>query len=177
MELGLPFAATSISYSKKPFLRDVEAAVVRDIIHDVTYTAKKGCGAFKDGVRINPSSRKRLSGSVLGVDLCTYREVDSILKIAPLLKESRHVRHLGANALEVCYVADGTIDAFIELNDRVRVLDLAGAYLIISEAGGVITNSKGENLDAPITTTERISLVASGNRVIHEAILETIRRK
>ncbi|MEM2875929.1 MAG: inositol monophosphatase family protein, partial [Candidatus Bathyarchaeia archaeon] len=174
---GLPFVATSLAYSRKSFLKGSEKAVVMDIIHGVTYTVERGCGAFKDNVPIKPSRRKGLKDSVLGIDVCNHDDVDSLLKISPILRESRHVRHLGANALEICYVADGTIDAFIELNGKMRVLDLAAAYLIVSEAGGVLTNPEGEDLDAQLTATERVSLIASGNREIHEAILEAVKSR
>ena len=52
---GLPFSAVVIAVSRRPWLRDVETAVVADIIHDITYTAQKNGGAFKNGERIKPS--------------------------------------------------------------------------------------------------------------------------
>lgn len=171
---GLPFAATALAYSKNLFLESVEEAVVIDIVHGTTYTASRGHGAFKDGEPIEPSSRESLKGILLGVDLCKYGDLASFSKLMPILKEVRHVRHLGANALELCYVSDGTIDAFIDPAGRVRVLDLASPYLIVTEAGGVVTDSEGRSLRSPITTSEKVSIIASGNKMLHKAILEKV---
>jgi len=93
----------------------------------------------------------------------------------PILREVRHVRHLGANALELCYVSDGTIDAFIDPAGRVRILDLASPYLIVTEAGGIVTDREGRSLKSSITANKKVSIIASGNRALHQAILEKLR--
>ena len=49
---GLPFYASSIAVSKKPELADVYAGMVVDLSHDVMYTAFRGKGAYRDGVKI-----------------------------------------------------------------------------------------------------------------------------
>ena len=155
---GLPFAATALAYSKRLSLESVEAAVVMDIVHGTIYTANKGGGSFKDGEPVKPSERKSLEDTLLGVDLCKYRDLQSFSKLMPILREVRHVRHLGANALELCYVSDGTIDVYIELVGRLRVLDLSSPYLIVTEAGGIITDDRGRSLKSPITASKKAVL-------------------
>ena len=72
-------------------------------------------------------------------------------------------------------MADGSIDAFVDIRGKMRVLDMAAAYLIVKEAGGVVTAPDGKELEAKITPQERVSLVAAGNRKLHEEILRLIR--
>jgi len=172
---GLPFAATALAYSKNLSLESVEAAAVMDIVHGTLYTASKGQGAFKDGEPVKPSNRTSLEEVLLGVDLCKCKDLASFSKLMPIFKEVRHVRHLGANALELCYVSDGTIDAYIDLAGRLRVLDLTAPYLIVTEAGGIVTDGEGRNLKSPITASEKVSIIASGNKALHRTIFERIR--
>lgn len=167
---GIPFIATSIAVSKAPYLKDVEAALVSDLIHDITYTAKRGHGAFKNEKRVQASSTSTLKEAVIGVDLSTVKKKESITPLTMVLKKTKHLRHLGANALELCYIADGTTDAFIDLRGKLRVTDIAAAYLILREAEGIMVTLKGKELNAPLTTTQRVSFIAAGNTLLYETI-------
>jgi myo-inositol-1(or 4)-monophosphatase len=167
---GIPFAATSIAVSKAPYLRSIEAALVADLFHDVTYTAALGYGAFRNGEKIYTSNRPSLDEAVLGVDFNTF-EVEEIVKsLIPILEKVDHIRHLGANALEICYVADGTIDLFIDLRGKLRVTDIAGAYLILCESGGLMISPSGAKVDVPLTPTQRVSFIAASNLSIYQNI-------
>ena len=173
---GVPFMATSIAMAKKPLLSQIEAAVVMDIIHNVTYAAEKGRGAYKNNERIRPSQETDLVEAVIGVDINTYKAANQTLheKITRIIALNKHPRYFGANALQLCYVADGTIDAFVDIRGKMRVLDMAAAYLIVREAGGIVTAPDGSMLEAKLTPQQRISLVAAGNRKLHEEILRLI---
>jgi myo-inositol-1(or 4)-monophosphatase len=82
----------------------------------------------------------------------------------------RHV-HLGANALELCYVADGTLDAFVDLREKIRITDFAAAYLIAKEAGARITNADGGELRPRFELGHGFSFVASATDSLHSEIL------
>lgn len=174
---GLPFLGVSIAVSRKPTLSTVEIALVADALRDITYTAQKGSGAYKNGEKIRPSETETLESAVVGVDFSAFKTRQVVGKLIKVLQKARHLRHLGANALELCYVADGTTDAFIDIRKKLRVTDIAAAQLILGEAGGIITKPSGENLDAPLTPTQRVSFVAAANRSIHAAIQDLMRNK
>ncbi len=171
---GLPFIATSIAVSKTTYLKDVEVALVSDLFHDITYTASRDGGAHKNGKAIQSSSTPTLEGAVVGVDLSAVRRKESITPLLGLLQKIEHFRHLGANALELCYVADGTTDAFVDLRGKLRVTDIAAASLILREAGGVMVSLKGEELNAPLTTTQKVSFISAANTSLLEDIQELI---
>jgi myo-inositol-1(or 4)-monophosphatase len=173
---GLPFAAISLAASTKPMLSGVEVAVVADVLRDVIYTAKKGKGAYKNGVKLKPSEIVKLEEAFVGVDFSTFTAEQLVDQLTEVLKRTRHLRHLGANALEICYVADGTTEAFIDIRGKLRITDIAAAYLILLEAGGVFTTPTGTTLNAPLDPKQRVSLIAAANKPIHEKIIHMIRR-
>jgi myo-inositol-1(or 4)-monophosphatase len=171
---GLPFSANVIAVSRGPWLKDVETVIVSDIVHDITYTAQKNRGAFKNGERIKPSKISKIEDAVIGVDLNTFRIEELVTKLEGLFKIGKHFRHFGANALEICYVADGSTDAFIDIRGKLRVTDMVASYLILREAGGIILGPEGEELNVPLAATQRLSFIAACNRRIYEAIKEAL---
>ena len=172
---GLPFMNISIAGSNKPMLDNVEIALVADILRDITYTAERGKGACKNGKEIKPSETVVLEEAVVGVDLSTFKARQVVDKLVGILERTGHIRHLGANALEICYAADGTIDAFIDIRGKLRATDLAAAYLILIEAGGIITTPRGEKLDVQLDATQRVSFITAANKSIYEAIQKSMK--
>lgn len=169
---GTPFMAISLAVSATPYLKDVEAALVCDPIHDVSYTAERGKGAFRNRERIRPSKVTSLGEAVIGVDFNMLKIRELLPRLLPLLEKVKHLRHFGADALELCYVADGKTDAFLDIRGKLRVTDMAGAYLILREAGGIISTPEGEELDVVLDAAQRVAFVAAAN----ETIFETIRK-
>ncbi|KPV61576.1 MAG: Inositol-1-monophosphatase [Candidatus Bathyarchaeota archaeon BA1] len=169
---GLPFMATSMAVSRTPHLQDVEFALVSDLFHDVTYTARRDRGASRNGREIKPSSISSLEDAVIGIDFNSLKVRDLITRLLPILEGARHLRHLGANALEVCYVADGTTDAFIDLRGKLRVTDIAAAHLILREVGGLMVTPQGQEMSVPLDASQRVSFIASANTQLHKVIME-----
>jgi myo-inositol-1(or 4)-monophosphatase len=91
-----------------------------------------------------------------------------------VMAEAKHLRHFGANALELCYVADGTIDAFIDIRGKLRTTDVAAASLIIREAGGILTTPEGRPLDSELDPKQKVEFIAAANGEVHQRILRLI---
>jgi myo-inositol-1(or 4)-monophosphatase len=85
--------------------------------------------------------------------------------------------HLGANALELCLLAEGKLEATIDARQMIRVTDVAGGYLISKEAGAIMTTPQGMELAPAFDLKARFSYVASANASIHGQIMETLRWK
>ena len=171
---GIPFMATVIAVSKGPTLQDVETALVSDLFHDVTYTTQKNRGALKNGERIKPSETFDLEKALIGLDLNTFKIKNLINKLEGLFERGKHFRHFGANAQEICYVADGSTDAFIDIRGKLRVTDMVASHLILREAGGIIVSPEGKELNVPLDATQRLSFIAAANNRIYEAIKEAL---
>jgi len=174
---GLPFYASSIAISTKPALSTVFAALVTDLFHDTTYTALEGEGAYRDGKKITPSALALLEKAVIGLDLNSYKVKEITPQLTSLIQKTKHIRHFGANALELCYVADGLTDAFVDIRGKLRVTDIAAGFLIVKEAGGTITAPEGHALDVKLDPKQKIKFIASGNRQMHKTILSLVKPK
>jgi myo-inositol-1(or 4)-monophosphatase len=172
---GLPFYATSIAVSTKPLLSSVHTALVADLAHNIAYTAQKHMGAQRDGRKIAPSNVESLEEAVIGLDLNTYKAGETASKITSLIEETKHIRHFGANALEMCYVADGTTEAFIDIRGKLRATDTAAAWLIIKEAGAQITTPRGKPLNIKLDPKQKLKFIASANIEIHRKILSLVK--
>ncbi len=172
---GLPFVGISLAVSSKPALEAVEVALVADVLRDVTYIAEKNKGAYRNKQRIKPSETNRLEEAVVGVDFNTFRTRELVNRLIGILQRSRHLRHLGANALEICYVADGTSDAFIDIRGKLRITDIAAANLILLEAGGIIKTPEGERLNAPLDPKQRVSFIAAANESMYSRITDLMK--
>lgn len=174
---GLPFYASSIAISTMPALSTVFAALVTDLFHDTTYTALEGKGAYRDGKKITPSALTSLEEAVIGLDLNSYKVKEIAPQITSLIQKANHIRHFGANALELCYVADGLTDAFVDIRGKLRVTDMAAGFLIVKEAGGTITAPEGHALDVKLDPKQKIKFIASGNKQLHKTILSLVKPK
>lgn len=172
---GLPFYASSIAVSHKPELADVYAGMVVDLAHDVTYTAFEGKGAYRNGEKMETSKTASLEEAVVGMDLNTFKAKTVVPKVTALIENTKHIRHFGANALEVCYVANGLTDAFIDLRGKIRTTDVAAGFLIVKEAGGIVTTPDNKPLNVKLDPAQRLSFITSGNMQIHQKILSLVK--
>lgn len=170
----IPFYATSIAVSTKPKLKTVHTALVADLFHDVTYTAQKRKGAYRNNKKIKPSNCTSLEEAVIGMDLNSIKIQRIVSQLINLIQETKHIRHFGANALELCYVADGTTDGFVDVRGKLRATDIAAAWLILQEAGAKMTLPDGKELDILLDPKQKVEFIASANTNMHKTILQTI---
>ena len=174
---GLPFYCTSIAVSRKPQLSDVFAGLVADLFHGTVYTALRGKGAFRNGEKISTSTVTSLEEAVIGLDLNTYKVKEIAPRLSDLIQFTKHIRHFGANALELCFVADGLTDAFVDIRGKLRTTDVAAGFFILKEAGGIIATPEGNVIDAKLDPKQTVTFVASGNLTIHGEILRLLKPK
>lgn len=174
---NIPFYATSIAVSTEPTLATVHSALVADLFHNVTYTAQRGKGAYCDGEMIAPTENSILEDAVIGVDINALGIEELVSRLSELVLRVKHLRHLGANALELCYVADGKSDAFIDVRRKLRATDIAAAWLIAEEAGAKITSPDGKPVNLRLDPKQKVDFIASANSKMHTIILNLIRQQ
>jgi myo-inositol-1(or 4)-monophosphatase len=172
-EHGIPFYCTSVAIAEGSSIEDITVGVVRDLVSGDVYSAVRKGGARKNGKRIHTSKTGDLSDAVVGIDLSRGGR-EGARRLVPLLGAARRQVHFGANALELCLMAEGKTDAFVDLRGRIRITDLAGALLIAKEAGATITRDDGGRLEPVFDLSHRLSFVASSNLGLHKQILELI---
>ena len=170
---GIDFYATSLAVSDKPTLDGVFCGLIMDLQCGATFQAEKGKGAYRNGTKIKVSEEATFD-SIIGLDLNGLDE-SLLIRISPLILTFCHLRHLGANALEICYVAAGLIDAFVDVRHRIRVTDIAAGYILLKEAGGDLFTIDGKEANMVLTPQSRGSIIA-GNKKICQLILDTLNK-
>lgn len=170
---GIPFYCTSIAISNTPKIDGVFTGIVMDLCRGDVFTAVKNRGAFLNGKPIQVSDITSLSDSVLRMSLS---HVGSTLgkRLVTLLSKSQHDRHLGSAALELCYFAAGFYQSFVDVRKRLRPTDLAAAYLIIKEAGGIVSFPDGNIFDCVLDSKTHLSIIASCSERLHQQILAAL---
>lgn len=112
------------------------ASLVVDLRHGTRYHAVRGGGAFRDGEPIRPSGARALAGSIVGVN-----------GTPPPEPGWAQFRAFGAAALDLCAVADGTLDGYLDATvDEHGCWDYLGALLVCREAGATVVDAAGRDL-------------------------------
>jgi len=137
--------------------------VVYNPISDELYSARTGAGAHRNGQPIHVSGRDRLAD-------CAMLGDRTQLTQAPW--PSMHVQNRNSVAYRLVLVADGSADASVSLTAK-RDWDLAAADIILSEAGGRLTDTSGSVLTYNRPVTRQSSLIAA-NPKLHTEILDLL---
>lgn len=164
---GLPVYSISIAFVD-PVSSTTNFGYVRCFAPDTEIYAIKDGGVFYNGTRVHASSRESLKESSIGL----YSSGKGVSKIMPLYKHSRRIRCLGSAAYEMALVGCGMLDAFIDARDLLRITDIAASTLIVNEGGGCVSTTTGKKLDMEFLPTSRTSILAAGNRKLHENIMK-----
>ena len=170
---GLPFFCCSLAFATEEKLSSVTDAVVTNLSTGDLYSASKGKGAFKNDKQISVHKEKPLY-KIVGIN-SSGSSPELLEKLSPIFEKHHHIRHLGANALEMAMFAEGLIDIFIDLRKKIRIQDLAGGYILVKEAGGLILDENLEPLDSDLSYETRLSFVAASNRQILDEIFSLIK--
>ena len=156
-----------------PHPEAVSAALVGGIFSGTVYEAEKGTGAWRNGQPIHASTTTRLSDALVTIDF-NFRGSPSVARLFPLLSHIKDARRFGSAAFELVVVASGGADAYVDIRDTLSPENYMAAYLIVREAGGMISDRFGRPL-APIRSmTQGQSIVAAGTASLHAAILEAL---
>lgn len=129
--------------------------------------AARGRGAFKDGEPIRVSGVRSLDDALVGTGFpfkipeVIPRYMDQFQRV---LRSATGIRRGGAAALDLCYLAQGTFDAFWEL--YLNPWDVAAGLAILAEAGGMATRVNGE----PIVLEGPTTVLAANSRELHRAL-------
>jgi len=163
---GYPCFCVSLAIE---YEEEVLYGAVYDPVKDELFTAEKGKGAFINGKAIKTSSTKQLDQSLLctGFPYDVRDDMDSnILNFRTFLMKAQAVRRDGSAALDLCHTAAGRFDGFWE--QKLFPWDVAAGGLLVTEAGGKLTNFTGENFS--IYDNE----IVASNGIIHDQMVDAL---
>lgn len=127
---------------------EIICGAVYNSVHKKLYTACKGKGAFYNGKKIGVSKIDKLIDSLVVTGFPYNRpelEKKTVASISSLRGNCQGVRHFGAAALDMCYVAQGIIDGFFKY--QLEAWDVAAGILIVREANGKVTDLNGKEAE------------------------------
>ncbi len=161
---GIPFFAVMLALVDGPNIGDTVAGCVVNLVNGEAWTAIRKQGAWRAGIAIAPMPRTDRDR----IELIALESLPgALLKARGLLKQAHKIRILGSMALAIAHTAAGSFDAFCA-PIPVRVFDMAASLLIVSEAGGVATDLKGNSLARlPCTLDTRTTLVCAPTAELH----------
>lgn len=158
---GIPWYATSLCAV------DAEgpvAALVSHLVSGTRWEAVRGDGARRDGRPIRPSGRRDLDQAIVGLS-----------GFPPRWLGWSQYRALGAAALDLCAVADGTLDGYVDCSwDAHGAWDYLAGMLVCSEAGARVADATGRDL-VVLEHAARRTPVAAATPELFESLLEARR--
>ena len=130
---GIPWYATSLCAIDAD---GPAASLVVNLVSGERFAARRGGGATRNGVAISPTASTDLAGSIVGLS-----------GLPPHHLGWKQFRALGAVALDLCAVASGTLDGFIDCSPSAHgSWDYLGGLLVCHEAGAHVVDAEGRDL-------------------------------
>ncbi len=145
---GVPHFSISIAVEdKKPDgTTEITQGLVYQPVTDESFWAEKGRGAWLQDRRLRVSSRRNLDEAMIGTGIPHFGRgnVAQWSRIfGAIAPEVAGIRRFGSAALDFAWVAAGRMDGFWE--DDLDTWDSAAGILLVKEAGGYVTDYRGQN--------------------------------
>lgn len=165
---GIPICCVSIGVEKDGEM--IMGAVYNPFMNEFFF-AEKGQGATLNDQPIKVSGKTELARACLVTGFpYKWEEKDHnpLNILENFVKKGLPVRRLGSAAIDLCWVACGRFDAFYE--GHLNAWDSAAGFLLVQEAGGKVTDYKGQPY-SPYQPT-----ILASNGIIHDDMLTTIQQ-
>lgn len=171
---GIPISGMAIAVlpADVPItVRNVEYAMVGNLVGGFCLLAQRGRGAFLGEGRLFTSDTRRIRDAFI---CCALSHYSIQPPVAALLSRVAGVRSFGCATASMRMVAEGRMDAHIDPRGRLTAENFLASCLLIHEAGGVVTGINGEELPEIRDLQTGYSLLASSNAELHEKILRLL---
>lgn len=165
---GIPIYCSSLAVANDKTIGSISLAYVVNLVTGDEFWAESGRGAFFNGERIYSQNDDSFYLVAYEAQM-PKRDIPFIIR---LLSEARRTRCLGTTALDLAYVAYGSVSIFVSPAPS-RSFDFGGGWLLVKESGGVFTDFYGNSIeDIPVGLKKSVSLLAAGNKALHEKALK-----
>lgn len=153
---------------------DPVAAVVVDVVRELTYHAAAGMGSWCGEQRLAVSTVADPALALIGTGFpfkapANARMDEYLAQFRRVLRQTSGIRRAGSAAIDFAHVAEGRLDGFWEIG--LSAWDVAAGVLLVREAGGVVTDFEGR--PSPIAHGDYVA----GSATTHPWLLHQISRK
>jgi myo-inositol-1(or 4)-monophosphatase len=168
---GITLFSTSIALIDGDSLGRTSTGYVLNLVNGDEFWAIKDKGSFLNGILLE--TQQDPSFKVIAYEAqVTERDIPGI---QPLLSLFNRARCFGSTALDMAFLAQGAVSTFVVPSPS-RSFDFAAGYLLVKEAGGIVTDLDGNELDHVRAGVERATpLLASANEELHNRALEVLK--
>ncbi|MHA1488187.1 MAG: inositol monophosphatase family protein [Promethearchaeota archaeon] len=168
---GVPYSSISIAFAIGERISDISKAVVLDLDTRDIYWAEKGRGAYLNDNKIIVSNNDISSKCIIEINVSKKNLLNQLNKYISIVKNFHNLRVMGSTALTLCQVARGSMDAFMNLRESNRLVDVAAGFLILKESGGFFFSKEGLDINNKLSIDLKFPFIASN------AILEPFFKK
>ena len=168
---GFPFFAPSVAYAqvKDGRYQTIIGCIYIPILEEF-FWAIRGKGSFLNLQPLHVSGEKELSRALIatGFPYDVHEKPDEVIAaLKAMIVKAQGIRRAGAAAIDLAYVACGRFEGFWE--KKLKPWDTAAGILLVEEAGGTVTDFKGERYNPFLP-----EIIAS-NGLIHSQMVEILR--
>uniref|UniRef100_A0A2M4BW25 Inositol-1-monophosphatase n=1 Tax=Anopheles marajoara TaxID=58244 RepID=A0A2M4BW25_9DIPT len=166
---GIQFTCISVALAVDG---ELKIGIISNPAGNELYTAVKGQGAFRNGVRIKTRNSEQLKDALIGHEFSigSYEPIREALfeRGKRFIIECLGLRAFGSAALSLAYIASGQIDAYsIQF---LKPWDIAAGALLIMEAGGTVQSITGGKYDIM-----KPDIIAACSEALGQRVLQIIR--
>jgi len=176
-ERGLPLSAISLAMLPRQTSLSTDGVIyasVGDTSGSGSVVAARGNGAYaSDGRRLHTSGTRRLSEAFVSCELNHWAPDTSL---ANLMGTCAGIRVYGCASRALCLVAEGALDAHIDVRNRLTPESFLAASLLVTEADGHICRLDGGTLAPFQSLRDRTTLVAASTKELTEEIINALAR-
>lgn len=148
---GLPNWCVSIALQEKG---ESVVGVVFAPISNQLFSARRGGGAKVNGQKITVSPTTKIADALIVVEIprrhtSGKRFKQDVSAFTKSLETVRRVRAFASAAYDLCLVARGAADGYLDFSRNTKIWDVAAGELIVREAGGKISDMTLPSLKFP----------------------------
>ena len=135
-----------------------------------TFVAELGRGAYLNEAPIRVSGISRMEDALVLIGTSPYEreKTDRVFDLVKrLFRQSADIRRSGSAELDLCYVACGRADCFVEYN--LKPWDYAAGSVILREAGGSLCNCEGSDPALPYNSD-----ICCSNSLLQQSFMNII---
>jgi fructose-1,6-bisphosphatase/inositol monophosphatase family enzyme len=175
-QYGFPFYAFSVGALAGDRL---VAACVRNLPTGDLFTAVRSQGSRLNGIPVHCEPVRELANA--SIALVRSADPEGIRRFIPFAQRSARIRITGCTSLDMCLIASGTMHGFANPNTHrprgygEKVVDYAGALLILEEAGGFASDGDGQPLSLALDLSARTMPFAAGTLELLHEMREVVR--
>ncbi|MCE5312410.1 MAG: hypothetical protein LLF86_04580 [Nitrospiraceae bacterium] len=167
---GIPLYCTSIAVADSDNVSSIRLGYVINLLTGDEFWAERGTGAFFNSRRISAQQ----DDVIYMVGYEAQNPGRDIPRLHKLFSEARRTRCFGATALSISYVGYGAVSVFVSPAPS-RTFDFGAGYLIVREAGGIVTDTEGRPVESvELNLKKSTPLLAAGNRQLHQKALSLL---